>query len=542
MAKDSNRLAREAAVKKLNEVAEGVGIDIILVRAGAAEVSNLYKELCGKISEDKVDVLLAARGQYVDHGGGGDLPPELAERVRLTTDSQADTDGLVSAHRHVTQSFYNASRKAFRLQSKAFMLTFNSIVFVASLECWKSFVAWFQERAEKFTATAWSCTMERSLSSTEIGRVHFHCYFSWHKPGSQGIDHRTTDEWTYCSVRPRVDTNSERRGPHEWLRATQHGHFYVSVDKRGTLYTDTNYPPWESDWVPEAWWVVSLWREHKLEHDKYMSLSIALRDGHDRRKANAEIVQAAELAQLYLAEKKLAMKMLSERAKPFKPLPPSVEAWKMHYEELDDRYKMLVLHGPSRTGKSRLAKSLFGSSDTFVVDIQHAAHPDLRGFRRHQHKAILLDEMQSAEFIVGNKKVLQAHVDGAILGQSATQLYTYEAFLWRVPIVITTNNWNYESFDAADRDWIQANCIEVLVDTPVWKEQGTPPRAGEQGVCAERDGVQGVCAERDGVEGVCAEARAATPTRKRATTTRSPGGSPEHKVLLQACPTCGQRC
>ena len=130
---------------------------------------------------------------------------------------------------------------------------------------------------------------------------------------------------------------------------------------------------------------------------------------------------------------------------------------------------MLILHGPSRTGKSRLARSIFGVSSTFVVDIQHAEHPDLRGFRRDEHRAILLDEMQSAEFIVANKKVLQAHVDGAILGQSATQLFTYEVFLWRVPIILTTNNWNYTSFCEADKDWIRANCVEELVDTPVWQ-------------------------------------------------------------------------
>ena len=57
----------------------------------------------------------------------------------------------------------------------------------------------------------------------------------------------------------------------------------------------------------------------------------------------------------------------------------------------------------------------------------------LRGYRRGKHKATLLEEMASPKFVVSNKKVLQAHVDGAILGQSATQLYTYEVFLWRMP-------------------------------------------------------------------------------------------------------------
>ena len=84
----------------------------------------------------------------------------------------------------------------------------------------------------------------------------------------------------------------------------------------------------------------------------------------------------------------------------------------MSFDEVEERYKMLVLHGPSRTGKSRFARSLFGLGRTLVVDVQHAEHPDLRGYRRHEHLAVLLDEVASPQFIVSNKKLLQAHVDG----------------------------------------------------------------------------------------------------------------------------------
>ena len=68
------------------------------------------------------------------------------------------------------------------------------------------------------------------------------------------------------------------------------------------------------------------------------------------------------------------------KAVPFKPLHPEVERWMKSYEEVEERYRMLVLYGPSRTGKSRLARSLFGAERTLVVDVQHAEHPDLRSF------------------------------------------------------------------------------------------------------------------------------------------------------------------
>ena len=155
----------------------------------------------------------------------------------------------------------------------------------------------------------------------------------------------------------------------------------------------------------------------------------------------------------------------------------------MQFEEEEERYKFLVLFGPSCTGKSRLARSLFGDAQTLVVDVQHAEHPDLRCFQRKTHKAILLDEVQSPEFVVDNKKLLQSHVDGAILGQSPTQKFSYEIWLWRTPLMLTTNNWTYDDYSVADKNWIQTNAVEVFVGEPVWEARvaapapATPPRS-----------------------------------------------------------------
>lgn len=231
-----------------------------------------------------------------------------------------------------------------------------------------------------------------------------------------GANSRKTDDWVFKGVRPRVDVNAELRGPYHWLKAAQRGHFYCSVHKTGALFTSTNYPPWQGLWVPEASWGVSLYRQHKLGHDKYLQLSALLRDGHERRKASVEAVRATEQANDFAQERAWAREQIRARACPFKMLQPAVERWMMSFEEVEERYCMLVSHGPSRTGKSRLARSLFGMGRTLVVDVQQAKHPDLRTFRRHVHRALLLDEVADPSFVVNNKKLLQAHVDGAILG------------------------------------------------------------------------------------------------------------------------------
>eukprot|EP00973_Karenia_brevis_P083196 11537077-Karenia_brevis.AAC.1 len=85
--------------------------------------------------------------------------------------------------------------------------------------------------------------------------------------------------------------------------------------------------------------------------------------------------------------------------------------------------------------------------------------------------------MKGPQFIVNNKKALQAHVDGAELGQSPTQQYAYNVFLWRTPLIITTNNFNLTSLAAVDREWVEANCYAVCIAEPVWDSRQNIPAA-----------------------------------------------------------------
>ena len=73
------------------------------------------------------------------------------------------------------------------------------------------------------------------------------------------------------------------------------------------------------------------------------------------------------------------------------------------------------------------------------------------------------------KFAVSNKKLLQSHVDGARLGQSATQLFAYEVFLWRTPIMLTTNNWKYDDYTDSDKNWLDANCVAVHIQEKVFE-------------------------------------------------------------------------
>jgi hypothetical protein len=145
----------------------------------------------------------------------------------------------------------------------------------------------------------------------------------------------------FWGVVPRVDKNTENRGPHFWLKATHHGHFYVWVEKVGTLRSASNYPPFTGVWVPDAHWVVALWRQHKLGHDDYMKLSVKLRDGHDRRRACMEAVVASEKKYTIAEEMKLAKQLILSTARPFKPLQDKIQKWRLQYTESHTRVATL---------------------------------------------------------------------------------------------------------------------------------------------------------------------------------------------------------
>jgi len=141
---------------------------------------------------------------------------------------------------------------------------------------------------------------------------------------------------------------------------------------------------------------------------------------------------------------------------------------------------MLVLVGGSKPGKTELAKDFKGPAQTLVVDCQHAAHPDLREFDPSKHQAVVMDDIAGSDFVLANKKLLQAHADGAKLGQSPTQTLAYEVFLWRVPVVVTTNHWSAAHHDAVDQEWLAKNCVVEEIAEKVHCRDSKSHRVGRR--------------------------------------------------------------
>ena len=76
------------------------------------------------------------------------------------------------------------------------------------------------------------------------------------------------------------------------------------------------------------------------------------------------------------------------------------------------RFKVLLLRGGSRSGKTQKAKSIFGHAHTLVVNCQGLGNaiPSLQDFDRSVHKCIVFDECQQDQ-VLSNKALFQVGPD-----------------------------------------------------------------------------------------------------------------------------------
>lgn len=148
---------------------------------------------------------------------------------------------------------------------------------------------------------------------------------------------------------------------------------------------------------------------------------------------------------------------------------PAINRWWQQYSTLMDRYRFLVLDGPSCTGKTLFAQSLNPPGATLRVDCC-VGTPTLRMFDREVHLAIVLDEI-TPQVAIAFKRALQASSELVTLESSATSSSWYSLYLHRVMIICCSNTWadGLAHMGKVDRDWLMSNSVYVEVASPMWR-------------------------------------------------------------------------
>ena len=261
-------------------------------------------------------------------------------------------------------------------------------------------------------------------------------------------------------------------------RATSPGHFYVWADKLGTLRSTRteklcvagNYEPsWthaRNNYQVLGAWPEKLWKSHKLSHERFEEYLFSCRDGVTHRKRNLDVCRTREEQASAQAEMEARVKRIRSSPNLFQAFPeiPAATAWKAALAQDALRYPILVVLGPSRSGKTEWAKSLFSSPLELKVGTLSHFPEGMRSFSRKRHDAVVLDDVRDLAFLANHQEKLQGKYD-SLVEFASTQGGTcaYAKDLFAVPIAVTINYSTLNLGFLEDHDWLGNRANRVLV-------------------------------------------------------------------------------
>ena len=277
--KVGRRGLRRTALAALNTLAEEVGAARAQVdpkTASAEDVEFAIRVLDARCAEAPLSTRLrAAVEQWTANGG--------RLKAELTPPPDLDTPAVLGRHRVLAPEF--------SLQSRAFMLTYNSRTIRP--EMWADYRGFVASLKGRLGARAWAANLEQSLHATlpasgDDLKYHCHAYLIW--TDGVGIHRRSLDDFVFHGMRPRVDVCTSQ-GKHTAANsAALHGLWYCSFKKLGTVEADTNFAPGVF-YEPSPKWLEGLYQDKKLTPQQYLQLSATLfPPGHAARKRDVEEV------------------------------------------------------------------------------------------------------------------------------------------------------------------------------------------------------------------------------------------------------------
>ena len=186
---------------------------------------------------------------------------------------------------------------------------------------------------------------------------------------------------------------------------------------------------------------------------------------------NLQQLDVAQKLMRYQLQIDLINQTVRGEQKPFRKL-EEWEEMEAQFRELRSRYKLFVLDGESRTGKSSWAFWIFGDpKQVFYVNCAHCSEPDLRKFDRDVHKAILFDEA-TPQMVLNQRLLFQGPPCFVKLGTSTTNCHAYDVFTSGIRLIICSNTWAEDVKElrkSGDRNWIKQNQIYYNTgDQPLW--------------------------------------------------------------------------
>ena len=333
-------------------------------------------------------------------------------------------------------------------------------------ETWNSFLDLVQMVSRDWFCSVWAATFELCTKSwAEKGelRVHAHAYLKKDSKlrSGQHAELRFRDTFPHRS-------NSLAglcRHISGWAVA-----YYCWAPKQGTIFVAGSHRPFREFPVnPE--WIFSILQSEKLNYTDAKEQLVLCGKGLVRRLADLDRWRAAREEMAMTERMRMVQMEIAKSNKEFCTY-PAIENWKeKNTKQYLRRKQFLVLEGASGLGKTEFARAMFGPENTLELNCAGIQHVNLRLFEPGKHKCIFWDEA-SVNLVLAHRKLFQCPACMVDLAHSPTGRDVYAVWVNDAVMVLGSNRWSLELESLAcqaDREWMEANQVLVLVKSPMYK-------------------------------------------------------------------------
>ncbi|CAJ1414860.1 unnamed protein product [Effrenium voratum] len=324
---------------------------------------------------------------------------------------------------------------------------------------------------QELSAIGVSATMERASARQVHTHAYLHLSKPYHRRGAEALA-----VFRFEGVRPHVTPNTA--SGKSYPGAMRFGHFYVVCDKKGTLFTQTDFPPFKSYGV-EGWWLDNLLKAGKLDREVYLRLAAQVTVGFQKRLADCRAAERLEHDLAVQEAVDAAAADLRVATLPMKRFAVVEDFIACHDGTPSFRRPVLAIVGGTRLGKSMLAADILGriacklGVPSFLeVTVEDSQQMDLADFDRRKHAGVILDGVGDAFFLKRNREALQGRPKIVKGARSATNVYSYKfSFCGRA--VVVTFDLSAENLEALRSDhWLsnRENVQLLWLTSPAYEE------------------------------------------------------------------------
>ena len=418
--------ARTDAVKVLRAIAGRYGVERVSDNASKAKVTTMSQAIlaAGDLTSEDRQAAKDAWGSY--------------ESTWSEDQSQGLAQGGIAdggASKATREWFFHAAQLTYSCTEGEWASKDKEVL----KALFDRFVLYMQTMLTELQPKGISATMEESTKTGE--HVHMHAYIHFEKAfHRQGADVLAC--FAFEGIQPHVRPNTARGKAYDG--AMRMGHYYVVVDKIGSIFEWTNFPPFQAYGV-EPWWLDNWLKSGKFTRKTYLAVAARIGIGFQRRLADiraAERYEREQAVEEYVATESAAAAEALLQPKNF----PEVEEFISLFaaQQTKMRRPMLAIVGGTNLGKSLLAASvlrrlavMLGVAGFLEVTVEGSPHLDMGGFDHRVHAGVLLDGVGDTKFLKAHREVLQGRPKVCKGGQSATNVYAFSYCLARRGVVAT---------------------------------------------------------------------------------------------------------